>query len=137
MLQQSTYTAQAQSGSWVDASSYVGGDYGNEPPAKVYRPLQYFYPEWHALAACLDNPDEKDVFFNSSDDNNYTHTDAYRAKQICSTCPVFNECLRHAVTVREEYGFWAGTTMRQRKTLFKRISTGELTEEEAIQGLMR
>ena len=38
---------------------------------------------------------------------------------ICIDCPVFNECLNHALKY-EEYGYWASTTPLQRKAIRKK-----------------
>lgn len=40
------------------------------------------------------------------------------AAKLCDVCPVYEECLRHALTVREEYGVWAGTSGRTRRRMF-------------------
>ncbi|WP_213935120.1 WhiB family transcriptional regulator [Rhodococcus sp. B50] len=36
------------------------------------------------------------------------------AKAICSACPVQQPCRSHALTHREPYGVWGGTTERER-----------------------
>ena len=38
------------------------------------------------------------------------------AVNACQTCPVASECYVHALR-HEAYGYWAGTSERQRKTL--------------------
>lgn len=42
------------------------------------------------------------------------------AKQICSTCPVIQECRDQAVNIGEPYGIWGGLTAAERA----RIGTG-------------
>ena len=37
---------------------------------------------------------------------------------LCSTCPVQQKCLNHAI-LYEQYGYWGGTTERQRVTIRK------------------
>lgn len=37
-----------------------------------------------------------------------------RAKAVCRTCPVIDECRRHALAVREPYGVWGGMSPRER-----------------------
>lgn len=55
---------------------------------------------------------------------------------MCATCPVFEQCLKGAFLFRERYGVWAGTTAKQRGYLFKKIETGEMTEEVVIKDLL-
>jgi WhiB family redox-sensing transcriptional regulator len=43
------------------------------------------------------------------------------ALMICSTCPVVDQCLDHAIETNERFGVWGGTTERQRRKLAKRI----------------
>lgn len=40
-----------------------------------------------------------------------------RAKAICATCPVTNECLDYAVTVPEPHGIWGGLNEAERRAL--------------------
>ena len=55
------------------------------------------------------------------------------AAKLCDVCPVFVECLTHALTVREEYGVWAGTSGRTRRRLFSLLDRGEYTIEELVE----
>lgn len=43
-----------------------------------------------------------------------------KAKELCRTCPVINECLRWAIDTRQPYGIWGGTTERERRELQKK-----------------
>jgi transcription factor WhiB len=40
-----------------------------------------------------------------------------RAKQVCRTCPVMQQCRRHALSVREPYGVWGGLSKSERDAL--------------------
>ena len=40
---------------------------------------------------------------------------AAKARAICSTCPVRQECLAHALADPESAGVWGGTTDRERR----------------------
>lgn len=135
MLRESSYTDAVPNGSWVNASTFIDGNYVPAETPYHHKPLHSLYPEWHIRAACLGEYSE-DVFFDAIG-KSYTHTDAATAKEICDSCPVFNDCLRHAITEREEYGFWAGTTMRQRRLIFRAINQGETTAEDEIRKLSR
>ncbi len=37
-----------------------------------------------------------------------------RAKAICSTCPVVNQCRDHSIKTREPYGVWGGLSEDER-----------------------
>lgn len=36
------------------------------------------------------------------------------AKALCAQCPVISDCLIYAITAREAYGIWGGTTPSER-----------------------
>ena len=40
-----------------------------------------------------------------------------RAKAICASCPVINQCLDYALTIREPHGIWGGLNEVERKSL--------------------
>src|SRR5512139_2491249 len=70
-----------------------------------YRSVTSMIPEWHIMAECRTS--EKSVFFGSSSPEErpaYTLSSIRKARTICSACPVFNECLNHAIKQREDYG---------------------------------
>ena len=90
----------------------------------VYRKMQDYQPQWHDRAACAGMDDF--VFFGSSDPNErpaYTLTDIAKAREVCRSCPVLEQCLRAAIENREEYGVWAGTTVNQRKDIRAMMSS--------------
>lgn len=37
------------------------------------------------------------------------------AREVCDSCPVSVQCLEHAITNREQYGIWGGTSVRKRR----------------------
>jgi WhiB family redox-sensing transcriptional regulator len=43
-------------------------------------------------------------------------------RAICNTCPVRTLCLRYALTNREQFGIWGGTSERERRKLKKLAS---------------
>lgn len=111
---------------WLHVDSVL---YFEEPPPKDepnrYRSLTKLYPDWHQGAACVGAKDV--VFFGGSEDNDkppFSNTDVKTARELCASCPVFFDCLEHALTRREEYGVWAGTTQKERKQLFRLIDLG-------------
>jgi len=103
-----------------------------------YRSVATMIPEWHNEAHC--RTQDKSVFFGSSSPEErpaYTLSSIREARTICASCPVFNECLKYAIYNREDYGLWAGTTMRQRRELFHRIDAKELTAQDVVDALSR
>ena len=40
-----------------------------------------------------------------------------RAKAVCASCTVRQECLDHALATNERFGVWGGTTEKQRRKL--------------------
>jgi len=42
------------------------------------------------------------------------------AALLCQGCLVINECLEYALTNRERYGIWGGTTEEQRERIWRR-----------------
>lgn len=83
-------------------------------------------PDWHDLAACAG--DDWERFF--SEDRKVRVTLANQAKRMCHECPVAPRCLEHALTKREEFGIWAGTSGLQRKAMFDRIDNGSSVDRE-------
>lgn len=72
--------------------------------------------EWQMRAACrnLDNT----MFFHPERERGSAKTDRERrAKAICRSCPVIEQCLRHALRVDEPYGVWGGTSASERRAL--------------------
>ena len=57
----------------------------------------------HALAACNDGTGEWTAVFFSED-----LYDIARAKHVCKSCPVQDECLAGALERREPWGVWGG-----------------------------
>jgi WhiB family redox-sensing transcriptional regulator len=42
-----------------------------------------------------------------------------KARKICATCPVAEQCLEHALDHRIEHGVWGGASERQRRRILK------------------
>lgn len=67
---------------------------------------------WAVFAACRES--EADLFFSGS------KADERAALALCRICTVRDECLDHALEVRERFGVWGGTTEKQRRSLLRR-----------------
>ena len=44
-----------------------------------------------------------------------------QAKQVCSRCPVIEDCRRLALDVQEPYGVWGGLSEAERDEIVRRI----------------
>jgi WhiB family transcriptional regulator, redox-sensing transcriptional regulator len=64
--------------------------------------------EWMGKAACRGM--SPDLFYPGKGES------STEAKETCSICPVTKECLDYAL-LRDEYGVWAGTSIKDRKKL--------------------
>ncbi len=66
---------------------------------------------WRVAARCRGM--RLSLFFPSEEDGE----ESQGAKQICSECPVLDECLESALDTGEQYGIWGGMTFRERRRL--------------------
>jgi WhiB family transcriptional regulator, redox-sensing transcriptional regulator len=71
-----------------------------------------FAARWRELAACRGT--DLDLFFPSRGETGGP------ARQVCSACPVRQQCLDYAITNRISYGIWGGLTERERSALRSR-----------------
>lgn len=89
------------------------------------------WPAWHRDAKCLGTIDDT-IFFGELKPESNGPTGIKAAKAFCNNCPVFTECLRHALTNREAWGIWASTTIKERQLIFDGLDSGLFTLEEII-----
>lgn len=72
--------------------------------------------EWQLEAACRGM--DSSAFFHPPGERDAAREDrAASAKAICRTCTVIDECLTHALKVREPYGVWGGHSEDERAQL--------------------
>lgn len=108
-----------------------------EDPAR-FKPVKGLWPTWHREAKCL-GIDDNEYFGASSPDERpaYTKTSIRKAQARCYQCPVFEQCLRHALGWHEEYGVWAATTRKQRAAIFRNIGDGSITMDQIVDILLK
>lgn len=74
---------------------------------------------WMARGACADHP--TDLWFplepSGRHGGNVGRTEAAKAKAVCATCPVVDECATYAIANREEYGVWGGLDEAERRLI--------------------
>ena len=67
---------------------------------------------WMAKGACRNY--EPSVFFPSDG------VGVDRARKICATCNVTEDCLEYALVNRIDHGVWGGCSERERRRILKR-----------------
>lgn len=70
-------------------------------------------PRWQMEAACRFFP--SDLFFSVGTSDS-ARADQERAKAVCRTCPVREECLDYALASNQEFGVWGGLSEDERRT---------------------
>jgi WhiB family transcriptional regulator, redox-sensing transcriptional regulator len=79
--------------------------------------------EWRSDAACLGH---SDIFFSNSlglfnrrGTSKFDRMISDRAKSICNTCPVIDECLTYALDNEIKYFVWGGLSWEERRKLLQ------------------
>lgn len=67
---------------------------------------------WQRSASCAGL--ESSIFYPPTDE------ESGHAKAVCAECPVRQDCLEFAITVREKEGVWGGATAAERQRLVRR-----------------
>jgi WhiB family redox-sensing transcriptional regulator len=74
--------------------------------------------DWRHWAACQDENPE--WWFPTAAAHTYIYKrEVKRAKDICASCPIIDDCLREAVREGHVHGVWGGTSEELRKWLRK------------------
>ncbi|MFY0408179.1 WhiB family transcriptional regulator [Solicola sp. PLA-1-18] len=76
-------------------------------------PLQENW-EWQYEAACS-GMDSACFFAPATERGPKRDAREDAAKAVCATCPVIEQCLEHAMRVREPFGVWGGMTASERE----------------------
>ncbi len=80
--------------------------------ARLPMPLLDVY-DWQFEGACRDS--DPALFFSpESERGPRRHARENAAKMYCQRCPVVEQCLQHALRVKEPYGVWGGLTTSER-----------------------
>lgn len=70
---------------------------------------------WREAAACLEVQNEVSFFPDKEDLGSI-----FKAKAICATCPVADECLSWALETNQSEGIWGGHSAKERRKLRRR-----------------
>lgn len=94
--------------------------------------MRKLWPTWHIWARCRGEINDA-IFFGAPKDGTFQTSAIRAAKKYCNDCPVFEDCLRYALEGREKWGIWAGTTMKERESIFVGLDNGLFSMEEIVQ----
>lgn len=70
---------------------------------------------WREAASCLDVTHEVSFFPDKEDLRGIA-----RAKAVCASCPVADECLSWAIESNQTEGIWGGHTPKERRSIRQR-----------------
>jgi hypothetical protein len=93
-------------------------------------------PDWHEDAKCRSIENADDTFFGEIEDQERTSltiTKIRAVKEYCKSCPVFEQCLSHALSTPERHGIWAGTSKRTRLRILAMIEIGATSIAEVVE----
>jgi WhiB family redox-sensing transcriptional regulator len=78
------------------------------------RPTTWNSEEWRELGSCrqLDT-----ALFFPIGQTGEAEVKIARAKKVCVTCPVRQQCLEFAITTNQEYGVWGGHSEEERRVI--------------------
>ncbi|MGA9715159.1 MAG: WhiB family transcriptional regulator [Aeromicrobium sp.] len=80
-------------------------------PAPIWESYQ-----WQYDGACAETDTNR--FFSPEHERGFARERRESAaKAFCERCPVVQQCLEHALSVREEHGVWGGLNPRERSDL--------------------
>src|SRR4029077_13258796 len=115
---------------WITESGQFVPDQDSERWVSYH--IDDLYPDWQQQAHCRGVG--VNYYFGDDDEQPTMSIRQVRAaSKLCDVCPVFVECLTWALSTREEYGVWAGTSGRVRRRIFKMVDNGERTVDEVVE----
>ena len=74
---------------------------------------------WRKSAICRDT--DPDLFFPVGT-TGYALVQIDKAKQVCTECPVCEECLQYALETNQDSGIWGGTSEEERRHIRRRLA---------------
>lgn len=75
--------------------------------------------DWQFQGAC--RGEDPEAFFHPEGERGPSRAAREaKAKAICATCPVIQQCAAHALSVREPYGIWGGMSEDDREEIYAR-----------------
>jgi WhiB family redox-sensing transcriptional regulator len=90
--------------------------------SRLPMPIHETY-EWQYEGACRGSDPE--MFFSPDAERGpRRRARESAAKALCAVCPVVQQCLEHALAVREPYGVWGGLTINERDSILQAQKAG-------------
>src|SRR5215475_344149 len=80
--------------------------------------MKFAATHWRCRSACMSVDPE--LFFPLSSVGPAARQ-LYKAKSVCTQCPVRAECLDFALATRQVHGVWGGTSEDERRRILTRI----------------
>lgn len=123
---------------WIRADLLPSDQYApSAEPEQRKHDFTALFPVWHSRARCRTVPVDKidAMFFGETDDPTKTSLTIAKIREVksfCRPCPVFAECLTHALSNPERHGLWAGTSKRTRTRILSLIDLGERTIGQVV-----
>ncbi|MRJ77914.1 WhiB family transcriptional regulator [Aeromicrobium sp. SMF47] len=90
--------------------------------SRLPMPIQETY-EWQYDGACR-GADPETFFSPDAERGPRRRARESAAKALCAVCPVVQQCLEHALAVREPYGVWGGLTINERDSILQAQKAG-------------
>ena len=90
--------------------------------SRLPMPIQETY-EWQYQGACR-GVDPETFFSPDAERGPRRRAREAAAKALCAVCPVVQECLSHALQVREPYGVWGGLNINERDSILQQQKAG-------------
>ncbi len=93
----------------------------NEEVPPIHPAIEEFERlDWQEDAACREH--ENTLFFGPDHQESELEKQSReaRAKTVCHSCPVAEQCLEFAMDTNQKYGIWGGLTDRERASLKRR-----------------
>lgn len=115
---------------WLDKTGQFVPDADSE--RWVSYNISDLYPAWQTKAHCAGVGVEY-YFGDDAEQPTMSIKQVRRASKLCDVCPVYTECLTWALSTREEYGVWVGTSGRVRRRIFKMMDNGLTTVDEVVE----
>jgi WhiB family redox-sensing transcriptional regulator len=89
--------------------------------SRLPKPLPEVW-QWQSDGAC--RGEDTEMFFHPEGERGPARANRIaRAKAVCATCPVIQQCAAHALSVREPYGIWGGMSEDDREEIYTRRET--------------
>jgi WhiB family redox-sensing transcriptional regulator len=90
--------------------------------SRLPMPIQETY-EWQYEGACRE-ADPETFFSPDAERGPRRRSREAAAKALCAVCPVVQQCLEHALAVREPYGVWGGLNINERDSILQQNKAG-------------